>query len=129
MSERPRRSPLQPSRDRAELETPVPSEGASAADLLGPKEVLETQQEGRAAAAAGRPVTACPWRDASGELDRARRDMWVRGYAAGRTELRSARASGAAAAAEAPSPPPGLSSSPLPTEPGEETAGGHRGLP
>lgn len=59
-----------------------------AADLLGPKTILETQEAGRAAALAGDPATACPWPAPADARETALRAMWVRGFAAGRTEIR-----------------------------------------
>jgi hypothetical protein len=78
----PRRSPTGP--------------GETAADVLGPAAALDAQRRGRAAALAGQAVTTCPWRDATGGRDRAARDMWLRGYSAGRTDLRESRPFGAA---------------------------------
>lgn len=65
--------------------------GETAADVLGPAAALDAQRRGRAAALAGQAVTVCPWRDATVGRDRAARDMWLRGYAAGRTDLRVSR--------------------------------------
>lgn len=65
--------------------------GDTAADVLGPAAALDAQRRGREAALAGQPVTTCPWRDAVGGRGRAARDMWLRGYAAGRTDLRVSR--------------------------------------
>lgn len=76
--------------------TPVPPRQSptlpSAADLLGPQEVLAIQQRGHEAAFAAESPLSCPWASASEPADVARRDMWIRGYAAGRTDLRSAKA-------------------------------------
>ncbi|MFD1048398.1 Rmf/CrpP family protein [Kibdelosporangium lantanae] len=80
MTETPRQSP-----------TPSPESRVTAADLLGPQEVLETQEAGRQACLAGRPFTACPWAHPRTPKDRARQRMWIAGYARGRTELRQAR--------------------------------------
>jgi len=68
-----------------------PRKRANAIDLLGPHEVLRTQNLGLKACRAGRPVTSCPWTDAQTPQDQARRKMWVAGFARGRTELRQAR--------------------------------------
>jgi ribosome modulation factor len=65
---------------------------ASAADLLGPRETLATQEQGYAAALAGEHVRECPWKAAATDREVALRAMWVRGFAAGRTDLRSAGA-------------------------------------
>ncbi len=62
-------------------------------EVLGPKAVLEAQQQGQAAALAGEPVTSCPWARATTPADQAAREAWVRGYAAGRTELRGTASS------------------------------------
>lgn len=64
---------------------------ANPADLLSPKEILETQEQGRQAFHTGRSVNACPWAAAQTPADMARRQMWVNGYAQGRTEARQAR--------------------------------------
>jgi ribosome modulation factor len=58
----------------------------SPVDLLGPAEVLDIQQEGHAAALAGEHVRTCPWPHPDSDADRARRNMWIRGYAQGRTD-------------------------------------------
>jgi hypothetical protein len=63
----------------------------SAADLLGPQEVLTIQDLGHTVGFAGESPLTCPWKAASEPADHARRDMWNRGYAAGRTDLRSAK--------------------------------------
>jgi ribosome modulation factor len=63
-----------------------------AADLLGPRRVLTTQAEGYLAALEGRHADACPWKLATDDREVALRQMWVRGYAAGRTDLRTGRA-------------------------------------
>jgi hypothetical protein len=63
----------------------------SAADLLGPQEVLAIQDLGRTAGFAGESPLTCPWKAASEPADLARRDMWNRGYAAGKTDLRITR--------------------------------------
>jgi hypothetical protein len=65
---------------------------ASAADLLGPQEVLAIQDLGRTAGFAGESPLTCPWARATEPGDIARRDMWIRGHSAGRTDLRIARA-------------------------------------
>ncbi|HEX4814550.1 MAG TPA: Rmf/CrpP family protein [Nonomuraea sp.] len=57
-------------------------------ETLGPKAVLEAQRQGQTAALAGEPVTSCPWARATTPADQAAREAWVRGYVAGRTELR-----------------------------------------
>ncbi|HEX3780312.1 MAG TPA: Rmf/CrpP family protein [Pseudonocardiaceae bacterium] len=64
----------------------------STADLLGPLLVLATQDEGYAAAMAGDQVDTCPWKAADTDRGRALRLMWIRGFSAGRTDLRTARA-------------------------------------
>lgn len=66
-------------------------DGTSAADLLGPRDTLATQEQGYAAALAGDHVDQCPWKAAATERERALLAMWIRGYAAGRTDLRLAR--------------------------------------
>lgn len=60
------------------------------ARLLGPKTILDTQRAGWQSAVRGEHVRACPYR---GPDERAAglRAMWLRGYAAGRTDLRTAR--------------------------------------
>jgi hypothetical protein len=68
-----------------------PQNQANPADLLGPKEILEVQEQGRQAFHAGQPVTVCPWAAAQNPANMFRRQMWVRGYAQGRTELRQTR--------------------------------------
>jgi hypothetical protein len=68
-----------------------PVSGTSAADVLGPKTVLEIQENGRESALSGERIDACPWRSPENDIDRAKRDMWVRGYAAGRTDVRARR--------------------------------------
>jgi ribosome modulation factor len=65
--------------------------GSSAADLLGPTLVLATQDQGYTAALNGDHVDTCPWRSAETDRDRALRQMWIRGYSAGRTDLRISR--------------------------------------
>jgi hypothetical protein len=65
--------------------------GETAADVLGPAAALDAQRRGREAALAGQDATTCPWRAATAGRDRAARDMWLRGYAAGRTDLRMSR--------------------------------------
>lgn len=74
----PRRSPGEP----------------SAADLLGPRDTLAAQDQGYAAALAGEHVRVCPWTAGTTERERALLAMWIRGYAAGRTDLRRARTPG-----------------------------------
>jgi ribosome modulation factor len=64
---------------------------ASAADLLGPQEVLAIQDQGHIAGFAGESPLTCPWARATEPDDVARRDMWIRGHSAGRTDLRIAR--------------------------------------
>ena len=64
----------------------------TAADLLGPQLVLATQGEGYLAAVEGQRPDTCPWRSATDDPEMALRQMWVRGYAAGRTDLRTGRA-------------------------------------
>ena len=63
----------------------------TAAELLGPGLVLATQDQGYTAALNGDHVDACPWRTAETDRERALRQMWIRGYSAGRTDLRAAR--------------------------------------
>ncbi len=60
------------------------------ADLLGPKDVLDAQESGRAAAWAGNGPDTCPWKSPVNDRERAQQAMWVRGYSQGRTELRDA---------------------------------------
>lgn len=72
-------------------EPTTPRQSPSAADLLGPQLTLATQQQGHAAALAGDDVSSCPWKNATTDWDRALQAMWIRGYAAGRTDLRAAR--------------------------------------
>jgi ribosome modulation factor len=69
----------------------TPSQSPSAADLLGPRDTLATQDQGYAAAMAGDDVLTCPWKAAATDRETALRDMWIRGYSAGRTDLRAAR--------------------------------------
>lgn len=64
---------------------------ASAADRLGPHLVLATQDQGYAAAWNGDHVNTCPWLTPADDRDVALRHMWIRGYSAGRTDLRIAR--------------------------------------
>jgi ribosome modulation factor len=64
---------------------------ASAADRLGPRLVLAAQDQGYTAAWNGDHVNTCPWLTATTERDLALRQMWIRGYSAGRTDLRIAR--------------------------------------
>ena len=64
----------------------------TAADLLGPRLVLTTQAEGYLAALEGRHADTCLWKLATDDREIALRQMWVRGYAAGRTDLRTGRA-------------------------------------
>jgi ribosome modulation factor len=64
---------------------------ASAADLLGPQEVLAVQDLGHTAGFAGESPLTCPWAKATEPADVARRNMWIRGFAAGTTDLRTAR--------------------------------------
>jgi ribosome modulation factor len=68
-----------------------PRQSPSATDLLGPRATLAAQEQGYAAALASKDVLTCPWRTATTDRDAALRDMWIRGYVAGRTDLRSAR--------------------------------------
>lgn len=72
----PRQSPLKP----------------SAADLLGPQEVLSIQAQGHTAGFAAESPLSCPWARAESPADLARREMWIRGHSAGRTDLRAAKA-------------------------------------
>lgn len=73
-------------------ESPRQSLGAATiATLLGPKVILETQRDGWRAAVAGEHVRTCPYRERDPRTD-ALRQMWTRGYAAGLTDLRAARA-------------------------------------
>jgi ribosome modulation factor len=69
----------------------TPRQSPSAADLLGPQLTLATQEQGYTAALTGEHVSNCPWKGATTERDRALQTMWIRGYAAGRTDLRAAR--------------------------------------
>ena len=64
---------------------------ASAADRLGPHLVLATQDEGYAAAWNGDHLNTCPWLTPTDDRELALRQMWIRGYSAGRTDLRIAR--------------------------------------
>lgn len=51
------------------------------ADRRGLVELVRAHAQGRAAARAGEPLTACPYRfDAPDALTRARARMWFRGY-------------------------------------------------
>lgn len=59
-------------------------------DLLTTKAILDTQDAGRQAAYAGQSATTCPHGDED-ERSRALRAMWIRGYAAGRTQMREQR--------------------------------------
>lgn len=61
----------------------------SDAGILGPKAILDAQRRGYDAAVSGAAVDACPWARAATTVDRAAREAWVRGYAAGRTTVRS----------------------------------------
>lgn len=63
----------------------------SPADLLGPRATLAAQEKGYAAALAGQDALSCPWKSPATEREAAMRDMWIRGHAAGRTDLRAAR--------------------------------------
>lgn len=83
----PRQSPANANADR-EAAVAEPKGPVTAADWLGPQGVMSAVALGRLAAVNGEPVTSCPWRSATAGQDLASRDMWVRGYAAGRTELR-----------------------------------------
>lgn len=65
---------------------------ANPSDILGPQEVLDAQNSGRLAALAGNGAHTCPWKAPANDRERARRAMWIRGYAQGRTELRQAAA-------------------------------------
>lgn len=69
----------------------TPRQSPSAADLLGPLEVLAIQEQGRAAGFAAESPLTCPWAKATESADIARRDMWIRGHAAGKTDLRIAK--------------------------------------
>lgn len=62
----------------------------AAADLLGPRLTLATQDQGYAAALAGDHISTCPWKTATTDRERALQAMWIRGHAAGRTDLRRA---------------------------------------
>jgi ribosome modulation factor len=68
-----------------------PPARSAASDLLGPRLVLAIQAEGYMAALAGEHPSTCPWKIAADNGDAAKRQMWIRGYAAGRTDLRTAR--------------------------------------
>ena len=76
--------------DEARQSLPT-TQRASAADLLGPRLVLAVQDQGYTAAWNGDHVNTCPWLTATTERDLALRQMWIRGYSAGRTDLRIAR--------------------------------------
>ena len=76
--------------DEARQSLPA-SQLASAADRLGPRLVLAAQEQGYTAAWNGDHVNTCPWLTATTERDLALRKMWIRGYSAGRTDLRIAR--------------------------------------
>ncbi|SER19770.1 hypothetical protein [Actinokineospora terrae] len=67
---------------RADIGSMTPT----AADILGPGEVIEAQDAGRRAALDGAPVTAHPWGTADDAKARARRQMWAAGYAQGITD-------------------------------------------
>jgi hypothetical protein len=69
----------------------APMTGERAAAVLGPLGVRDAQDAGRAAAWDGQPVAACPYPPTEDLLAQAQRLMWARGYAAGRTDLRTAR--------------------------------------
>jgi len=69
----------------------ITRQSPSAADLLGPLEVLAIQDQGRAAGFAAESPLTCPWARATEPADNARKDMWIRGYAAGKTDLRIAK--------------------------------------
>lgn len=56
--------------------------------LLAVNEILSLQREGTDAALRGDGPETCPYRHADTPLDRARRNMWIRGYSAGRTQRR-----------------------------------------
>jgi ribosome modulation factor len=53
-------------------------------------EISDVQQAGEQAALSGQHPSACPYRNTTMPADLARRQVWVAGYAAGRTELRRA---------------------------------------
>jgi ribosome modulation factor len=78
--------------DTTRDEHSTPRQSPSAADLLGPRDVLAAQDQGHAAALAGDDVLTCPWKAPRTDRETALRDMWIRGYSAGRTDLRAARA-------------------------------------
>ncbi|MGI5507421.1 Rmf/CrpP family protein [Lentzea sp. CA-135723] len=61
-------------------------------DAPGPKRILAVQAQGQAAALAGGRVDSCPWKNPSTDQERALQQMWIRGYAQGRTGLRKNRA-------------------------------------
>ncbi|SFE70110.1 hypothetical protein SAMN04487819_1322 [Actinopolyspora alba] len=61
------------------------------AGLLAQSEIFELQEAGEAAALRGDPPGSCPYKVARSLEDQARRSMWNRGYAAGRTQRRSQR--------------------------------------
>lgn len=63
---------------------------ATVVDLLGPRLTLATQEQGHAAGFAGADISTCPWKPATTDRERALQAMWIRGYAAGRTDLRRA---------------------------------------
>lgn len=70
---------------------PSPRPRQSPADLLGPQLVLATQDQGYLAALDAASVLTCPWTAPTSARDEALQQMWIRGYAAGRTDLRRAR--------------------------------------
>lgn len=76
--------------DTTRDDQPTPSQSPSVADLLGPRDTLTTQDQGYAAAMAGDDVLTCPWKTPTTDRETALRDMWIRGYSAGRTDLRAA---------------------------------------
>lgn len=70
---------------------PSPSEHATV--RVDTHEIIDAQRQGRDAALAGLDGKACPWR-VDTPHDKALMRQWMRGWAAGRTDLR--RAQGAA---------------------------------
>jgi ribosome modulation factor len=93
--------------------------GSSAAELLGPRLVLSTQDQGYTAALNGDHVDTCPWRAAQNDQERALRQMWIRGYSAGRTDLRIARDPGPAdpVGHASPRPPTATEAADMPRSP------------
>lgn len=66
-----------------------PEGGAKQHGSLATVDVLAEQREGYAAGWAGKRSTVCPHRGPDSDL--LRREAWLRGYAAARTDLRKNR--------------------------------------